>query len=78
MGSDFATMAKGGGLPQRLRRSPRWRTSRSACPAILTDDGPIFVELHTGLAENTPMTAGPSTPFHQQVAELRAKVTGAR
>jgi hypothetical protein len=37
-----------------------------------------MVQLVTGLAESTPMTAGPSTAFHQQVADVRAKVTAAR
>jgi hypothetical protein len=47
-------------------------------PGFLTEDGPIMVQLITGLAESTPMNSPPGTPFHQQVAELRAKVTAAR
>jgi hypothetical protein len=47
-------------------------------PGLLAEEGPILVQLITGLAESTPMTAGPSTPFHQQVAELQAKLGGAR
>jgi hypothetical protein len=32
------------------------------------------VELHTGLAEQTPMTARGGVPFPQQVSDLRAKL----
>ncbi len=44
-------------------------------PAILTGEGPIFVELHTGLAEKTPMTDRSGLPFHQQVEKLHARLT---
>jgi hypothetical protein len=37
-------------------------------------EGPVFVELHTGLAEQTPMTARGGVPFPQQVTDLRAKL----
>ena len=32
-------------------------------PEILKMEGPVFVELHTGLAEQTPMTARGGVPF---------------
>jgi hypothetical protein len=32
------------------------------------------VELHTTLAEQTPMTAPRGQPFHQQVETLRARL----
>jgi hypothetical protein len=47
-------------------------------PGFLTEEGPIMVQLITGLAESTPMNSPPGTPFHQQVSDLRAKVTAAR
>jgi hypothetical protein len=37
-----------------------------------------MVQLITGLAESTPMNSPPGTPFHQQVADLKAKVGTAR
>jgi phosphonopyruvate decarboxylase len=75
-GVDFAAMAKAAGY----RNAYTIRTIeelRKRLPGFFTEDGPILVQLMTGLAESTPMTAGPSTPFHQQVAELRAKVGAA-
>jgi hypothetical protein len=41
---------------------------------ILKAEGPVFVELHTGLAEQTPMTARGGVPFPKQVSDLRAKL----
>jgi hypothetical protein len=41
-------------------------------PELLKADGPVFVELHTGLAEQTPMTARGGVPFPQQVENLRS------
>jgi len=41
---------------------------------MLTDEGPLFVELHTGLADKTPMTDRGGQPFHQQVESLRQKL----
>ncbi len=38
------------------------------------EEGPVLVELHTTLAEQTPMTALRGVPFHQQVHDLRAKL----
>jgi thiamine pyrophosphate-dependent acetolactate synthase large subunit-like protein len=43
-------------------------------PEILKMEGPAFVELHTGLAEQTPMTARGGVPFPQQVTDLRTKL----
>jgi thiamine pyrophosphate-dependent acetolactate synthase large subunit-like protein len=76
-GVDFAAMAKAAGY-----RNAYTITSlddfTKRLPGFLGEDGPIMVQLITGLAESTPMTAGPSTPFHQQVADVRAKVAAAR
>ena len=45
---------------------------------LLTAEGPIFVELHTTLADQTPMTAGGGSPFHQQMERLRTKLLTAK
>jgi phosphonopyruvate decarboxylase len=75
-GVDFVMMAKGAGyreafaihdLPELERRLPH----------ILTADGPLLVELHTTLADKTPMTAGMGTPFATQVESLREKLLAA-
>ena len=73
---DYVTMARAAGYrsayaihdPDEFRRR---------LPAALTEEGPILVELYTGLAEQTPMTAPGGRPFHQQVEELRARLQGA-
>jgi hypothetical protein len=43
-------------------------------PEILRAEGPVLVELHTGLAEQTPMTVRERTPFHQQLHDARVKL----
>jgi phosphonopyruvate decarboxylase len=76
-GVDFAAMAKAAGY-----RSAYTITSlddfKKRLPGFLDEDGPIMVQLLTGLAESTPMSSPPGTPFHQQVADVRAKVTASR
>ena len=70
---DFVTMAKGAGY--RLACAiDDLEDFRQRFPALLAAEGPVFVELHTGLAEQTPMTAGGGAPFHRQVQDLRAKL----
>ena len=57
-----------------------WRKNRRDAflsrrlPSMLTDEGPLFVELHTGLADKTPMTDRGGQPFHQQVESLFQKL----
>ena len=43
-------------------------------PRILTGEGPLLVELHTGLAEKTPMQDRRGKPFHEQVQALRSRL----
>jgi phosphonopyruvate decarboxylase len=43
-------------------------------PGLLRRPGPGLLELVTGLADDTPMTAGTGDPFSVQVAGLRAKL----
>src|SRR5262245_45584065 len=68
---DFATMAKGAGY-RGTHVIADLDEFKRRFPALLTEEGPVFVELHTGLSEQTPMTVrGAGTPFHQQVDSLR-------
>ena len=70
---DFVTMAKGAGYRAAfaIREIDDFKRR---LPEILKMEGPVFVELHTGLAEQTPMTARGGVPFPEQVAKLRAKL----
>ena len=70
---DFVTMAKGAGYRAAFAIHDLDDFKRRL-PEILKMEGPIFVELHTGLAEQTPMTARGGVPFPQQVTDLRAKL----
>ena len=70
---DFAMMARGAGY--RLAVAVRDLVDLDRrLPELLLADGPVFVELHTGLAEQTPMTVRERTPFHQQLHDARAKL----
>jgi len=73
-GVDWVMMAKGAGY----RDAFAVRTLdqlRQRLPTILEGDGPIFVELHTGLSEKTPMTDRGGVPFPQQVETLRQRLS---
>jgi len=70
---DFVTMAKGAGYRDACAIDTLG-DFRRRLPRLLFEEGPVLVELHTTLAEQTPMTAPPGVPFHQQVHELRAKL----
>jgi phosphonopyruvate decarboxylase len=76
-GTDFAAMAKAAGYRNAYTLSSL-DDFKKRLPGFLTEDGPIMVQLLTGLAESTPMNSPPGTPFHQQVSDLRAKVTAGR
>ena len=70
---DFVAMAKGAGY--RMASAIRdIEDFKRRLPELLKAEGPVFVELHTGLSEQTPMTAGGGVPFPQQVTDLRAKL----
>jgi len=72
-GLDWVMMAKGAGY----RDAFAVRTLdelQQRLPTILAGEGPIFVEVHTGLAEKTPMTDRGGAPFHQQVETLRGRL----
>lgn len=42
-------------------------------PELLKAEGPTFVELHTGLAEQTPMTVRERTPFTSNFTMLGSR-----
>jgi sulfopyruvate decarboxylase subunit beta len=73
---DFVTMARGAGYRTALAISELDDFKRRL-PQLLEDEGPIFVELHTTLAEQTPMTARGGVPFPDQVDRLRRKLLAA-
>jgi sulfopyruvate decarboxylase subunit beta len=71
-GVDFVLMARGAGYRDA------WAIAdldelRRRLPAILAAEGPVLVELTTGLADATPMTS-PGLPFAKQVEALRQKL----
>jgi phosphonopyruvate decarboxylase len=75
-GVDYAMMAKAAGY----RATSVVRTLgelQERLPLILDGDGPVFVELHTGLAQTTPMQDRSGVPFHQQVEKVRARLSAA-
>lgn len=72
-GVDFVLMARGAGYRDAYAIHDLDELRRRL-PAMLTGEGPILVELHTGLAAETPMTAKGGKPFHQQAEELRRKL----
>jgi phosphonopyruvate decarboxylase len=68
---DFVAMAKGAGYRDACTIADLGELKRRL-PRLLADDGPILVELITGLAAETPMnTTQPTVPFHQQAERLR-------
>jgi len=73
---DFAGMATAAGY-RNAHVIDDLEEFRIRLPALLSEDGPVFVELHTGEAELTPMTAPGGKPFHEQVEELRWRLIGA-
>ena len=70
---DWVMMARGAGYREAFTVRSLEELERRV-PAILSGDGPVFVELHTGLAEKTPMTDRGGLPFHQQVQTLRSRL----
>ena len=76
-GVDFVLMAKGAGYRQALSIDTLDDFKRRL-PELLRAEGPVFVELHTGLAERTPMTARGGIPFPEQVETLRVRLVRPR
>jgi thiamine pyrophosphate-dependent acetolactate synthase large subunit-like protein len=73
---DFVAMAKGAGYRSALAIH-EIDDFRRRLPDILRADGPMLVELHTTLADQTPMTARGGTPFPQQIETLRGRLLAA-
>jgi sulfopyruvate decarboxylase subunit beta len=67
---DFVMMARGAGY-RLVTMIDDLDELKRRLPELLTADGPVFAELHTGLAEQTPMTARGGIPFPQQIESLR-------
>lgn len=72
-GVNWVMMAKGAGYKDAFAVHSLDQLEERL-PAILTGEGPIFVELRTGLAEKTPMTDRGGAPFHQQVEKMRSRL----
>jgi phosphonopyruvate decarboxylase len=70
---DFVMMAKGAGY-RMATAIDDLTVFRRRLPEILRAEGPAFVELHTGLAEKTPMMVRERVPFHQQLNDARVKL----
>jgi phosphonopyruvate decarboxylase len=70
---DFVMMARGAGY-RMATAFDDLRDLERRLPELLVAEGPVFVELRTGLAEQTPMTVRERTPFHQQLQDARAKL----
>jgi sulfopyruvate decarboxylase subunit beta len=70
---DFVMMAKGAGYRQATAVDDLDDLERRL-PELLRSEGPIFVELRTGLAQQTPMTVRERVPFHQQLHDARAQL----
>jgi sulfopyruvate decarboxylase subunit beta len=70
---DFALMAKAAGYRDTVTIGDL-QDFRRRFPALLTAEGPILAELHTTLADQTPMTARGGVPFPEQVQALRTRL----
>jgi sulfopyruvate decarboxylase subunit beta len=70
---DFVMMAKGAGYREAFALHELDELKRRL-PHLLTAPGPLFVQLHTTLADQTPMTAGMGVPFSKQVDSLHSRL----
>jgi phosphonopyruvate decarboxylase len=70
---DFVMMARGAGY-RMATAIEDLEDFRRRLRGLLDAEGPVFVELRTGLAAETPMTVRERTPFHQQLHDARAKL----
>jgi phosphonopyruvate decarboxylase len=75
-GVDFVLMARGAGYREAFAVHELDDLKRRL-PHLLGAPGPLFVELHTTLADRTPMTAGMGVPFSKQVEQLRERLLAA-
>lgn len=70
---DFVAMARGAGYRSACAIS-EIDDLRRRLPDLLSAEGPVLVELHTTLADKTPMTSPGGHPFHEQVERLRTRL----
>ena len=70
---DYVLMAKGAGYRNAYAIRDLEEFKRRL-PAMLSEEGPVLVELYTGLAEKTPMTDRSGRPFHEQAEKLRVRL----
>ena len=70
---DFVQMAKGAGY-RKAYAITEFDDFKRRLSSLFSDEGPVLVELHTGLADKTPMTDRGGLPFNQQVQNLRQKL----
>ena len=70
---DFVEMAKGAGY-RKAYAVTEFDDFKRRLPSMLSDEGPLLVELHTGLADKTPMTDRGGLSFNQQIENLRKKL----
>jgi sulfopyruvate decarboxylase subunit beta len=70
---DFVQMAKGAGY-RKAYAITAVDDFKRRLSSLFSDEGPVLVELHTGLADKTPMTDRGGLPFNQQVENLRQKL----
>ena len=70
---DFVTMAKGASY-RNAYRVGELDDFKKKLPSMLSDEGPLMVELITGLAAQTPMTTRGGQPFNVQAEALRTKL----
>ncbi len=74
---DFAGMARAAGY-RGVHVVGELGEFERLLPRLLVEEGPLFVELHTGLTERTPMMPGMAgVPFRQQVERLHQKLRSA-
>jgi len=74
---DFVTMAKGAGYRTTVQIG-ELEDFKRRFPKMLTEEGPIFAELITTLADKTPMTDRRGVPIHEQTGKLREKLLAAQ
>lgn len=70
---DFVRMAQGAGYRDAYAIRDLDELERRL-PAMLSDDGPLLVELLTGPAETLPKDEINTRPFRRQAEQLRAKL----
>jgi sulfopyruvate decarboxylase subunit beta len=74
MGVDFVMMAKGAGYRNAYAIGDLGEFRRRVKRIVHEEEGPLFVELHTGLADKTPMMVRERSSFAQQLEGLRSKL----